>query len=66
MILGWSWGGTEAWRGDLEGTDATHLYGRYPVKEERVFGFIPDRRPLRVRHKNGERHSPGTGFGARI
>ena len=45
----------------MEATDVTYLDRRYPEKEGRVSGFIPDRRPLWARHKNGERHSPGTG-----
>jgi len=61
MILGQSWGETEAQRGNMEGTDAIYLDGRYPGKVRRVFGFILDRRPLWARHKNGERHTPGTG-----
>jgi len=46
----------------MEGTDDTYLDERYPGKGEHMTGFIPDRRPLGARHKNGEHHFGGTGF----
>ena len=52
----------EAQRGDTEDTEDTYLDERYPREEEHMFGFIPDRRPQGARHKNGGRHSVGTGI----
>ena len=51
----------EAQRGDTEDTGDTYLDERYPGEEEHMPGFIPDRRPQGARHKNGGRHSVGTG-----